>query len=147
MKIFIRKASAEDSADIARLSNQLGYAISVSATLQNVENIIRDQRAIILVAFLEQKIVGWIHVFQTTRIESGTFCEIGGLIVDAQYRRKRIGHLLTEHIKSWCISKGVTALRVRCNVKRTEAHQFYFQLGFTENKEQKVFEINLATGV
>jgi GNAT superfamily N-acetyltransferase len=97
------------------------------------------------VAFHQKKIVGWIHVFQTTRLESGSFCEIGGLVVDDQYRRKGIGKLLIQHIKPWCLSKGNPALRVRCNTKRKEAHEFYFQLGFNENKEQKVFEINLSS--
>jgi GNAT superfamily N-acetyltransferase len=146
MKFFVREALSKDAEDIARLSNQLGYAISASATLQNLETISKNQREIILVAVHEEKCVGWIHVFYTTRLESGSFCEIGGLVVDDQYRGMGIGKLLTEHSKSWCINMGVFSLRVRSNIKRKEAHEFYSQLGFSENKQQKLFEMNLAEG-
>ena len=146
MKLLLREAATKDAEEITRLSNQLGYAISVPATLQNLKTISENQNEIIGVAVHEEKVVGWIHAFQTTRLESGSFCEIGGLVVDNQYKRMGIGKMLIEHIKPWCIGKGTTALRVRTNVKRTEAHEFYFQLGFMENKEQKVFEISLSSG-
>ncbi|HAD98712.1 MAG TPA: GNAT family N-acetyltransferase, partial [Cryomorphaceae bacterium] len=34
--------------------------------------------------------------------------------------------------------------RVRCNVIRRESHRFYEKIGFTENKEQKVFDIKTS---
>ncbi len=145
MKLLIREATTEDAAEIARLSNQLGYSISVSATKENLATIAENQNEMTYLAFHEEKIAGWIHVFKTTRVESGSFCEIGGLVVDDQYRRKGVGRQLIEYIKPWCVDKGISSLRVRCNIKRTEAHEFYFQLGFGENKQQKVFEINLGT--
>jgi GNAT superfamily N-acetyltransferase len=146
MKLLLREAITADAEDIARLSNQLGYPIPADATLLNLKTISENKNELVSVAVHEEKIVGWIHVFQTLRLESGPFCEIGGLVVDDQYRRMGIGKMLVEHIKPWCINKGTPALRVRSNVKRKEAHEFYFQLGFGENKQQKVFEIDLSSG-
>jgi GNAT superfamily N-acetyltransferase len=145
MKFFVREAAPKDADDIARLSNQLGYPIAASATLQNLETILKNKNEIVLVAVHGEKVIGWIHSFQTTRLESGSFCEIGGLVIDDQYRRMGAGKLLIEHIKPWCVAKA-SSLRVRSNIKRTEAHEFYLQTGFSENKQQKVFEINLFPG-
>jgi GNAT superfamily N-acetyltransferase len=143
MQLFIREVLAEDAADITRLSNQLGYAISVPATLQNLETIRKNQNEAIFIAAYEKEVIGSIHVFYTTRLESGSFCEIGGMVVNDQYRRMGIGKMLIERIKLWCVKKATNKLRVRCNIKRTDAHDFYFGLGFRENKQQKVLEINL----
>ena len=145
MKFFVREADFKDVNDIARLSNQLGYAITALATLQNLEAINNHPYEAVFVAVNEGKCVGWIHVFHTTRLESGSFCEIGGLVVDDQYRRSGIGKLLVDHIKPWCVNKGTSSLRVRSNIKRKEAHEFYSRLGFNESKQQKIFEINLST--
>jgi len=49
--------------------------------------------------------------------------------------------MLVEHFELEI--KDVEKLRVRCNVKRTSAHEFYLALNYAEYKEQKVFEKNL----
>jgi GNAT superfamily N-acetyltransferase len=144
MEIVIREAVIADADALARLSNQLGYAITIAGTFQNLESILPDQNQTVLVAFHDGKVVGWIHVFLATRVESTPFCEIGGLVVDDQYRRMGIGKLLIERIKPWCSNKGGRIIRVRSNVKRIEAHEFYSQLGFVENKQQKIFQMILS---
>ena len=146
MKITVREATVDDAKEIAALSGQLGYAIPVEATLQNLQTIHQNPNEIIRVAIHGQKVVGWIYVFLAVRLESTPFCEIGGLVIDQQYRRMGIGKQLMDDIKSWCLSKGTRTLRVRSNVKRTEAHQFYVQSGFSEVKQQKVFEKNIVPG-
>jgi GNAT superfamily N-acetyltransferase len=143
MPFFIRQVAAGDARAITRLSNQLGYGVTVSATLQNIKAIFENKSDSLFVAVYEQEVVGWIHIFQTTRLESGSFCEIGGLVVDDKYQKKGIGKMLIEKARYWCLDKGHKKLKVRCNIQRTGAHLFYSKLGFNENKEQKVFELSL----
>jgi GNAT superfamily N-acetyltransferase len=147
MEISIRQVQLTDAEAIARLSGQLGYPITVAATLQNLGVIISQSNEIVFVAIHEGELVGWIYAFEVTRLESGKFCEIGGLIVDEQYRGKAIGKLLLHEVESWCKARSCFTLRVRSNVKRDDAHRFYTRLGFNETKQQKIFEMKLAGGV
>jgi GNAT superfamily N-acetyltransferase len=142
MDIVIRKATTGDTAAIAKLSTQLGYPISEKDTEANITNISQNENEIILVA-VQQGVIGWIHLFYTTRLESGPFCEIGGMVVDNHHQRLGIGRMLVEAAKKWCNSRGYSVLRVRSNIKRVGAHQFYLQAGFKETKQQKVFEMEL----
>jgi len=87
--------------------------------------------------------VGWIHVLKAIRIESKPFIEIGGLVIDKNYRKQGIGKLLVNKARVWTKENHIDKLRVRCNRKRADAHQFYQAIGFIESKEQKVFEANI----
>lgn len=97
----------------------------------------------IYVAEEGNEITGWIQVSFFTRLESGSFFEIVGLVVDERYRSRGIGKQLITQAKVWCREKGNYRLRVRCNIKRADAHRFYINAGFREVKEQKVFEADL----
>jgi GNAT superfamily N-acetyltransferase len=141
MNLSARKAVMEDASAISHLSNQLGYNISEPTTLQNLELILQNPNEIVYVAENDKQVIGWIHVFKTIRLESGEFCEIGGLIVHEQYRNIGVGKLLLEHAKEWCRQVAVPVLRVRCNIKRKEGNEFYTASGFWQNKQQTVFEI------
>ena len=140
--ITIRECTAEDVPGITRLSHQLGYAISEEQTLQNINALLQSDNNKVYVA-VDEKVIGWIGLAYTVSVESPPICLINGLIVDENYRSKGIGKMLIEKAKEWSRNKGVDKLRLRCNAKRTEAHRFYINAGFTEIKQQKVFDISL----
>jgi GNAT superfamily N-acetyltransferase len=143
MNFSIRTAVKDDAPTIANLSCQLGYPITEAATRENLSIILQNSNETIFVAIYENKVIGWIGVFKTVQLASGPHCEIGGLVVDAAYHRNGVGKKLVAQARHWGQQQGNHLLRVRCNVKRKEAHQFYHQLGFKEIKEQKIFEIDL----
>jgi GNAT superfamily N-acetyltransferase len=64
-------------------------------------------------------------------------------VVDENFRRLGIGAMLINVAKAWAKEKNLPLLRLRCNTIRLEAHVFYAMLGFTEKKQQKVFELLL----
>ena len=132
-----------DAEAVARLSKQLGYEVSVEQTEKNIQDVIPNENSDAFVAVHENKIVGWISVAYMVTLESSPCCEIHGLVVHEQYRKKNIGKMLIEKTKQWCKEKNCERLRLKCNVIRKEAHKFYEHLGFIEKKEQKVFEINV----
>lgn len=143
MEIQIKPLAAEHAQDVQRLSKQLGYPLSFDEVEKNVQEVTLTGGHVAFVAITDKKVVGWIHAFKAIFLESKPFIEIGGLVVDENLRGKGIGKQLVERVKQWCLEKNISCLRVRSQVKRKEAHQFYMGAGFAEIKEQKVLQMNL----
>jgi GNAT superfamily N-acetyltransferase len=140
MEIEIRDAGVEDAPQLAALSSQLGY-IATAAKIRSRLNTIRNSELdVVYVAVVGGIVVGWVHGFCTVRLESGWFSEIGGIVVDQNYRMKTVGKRMIEQLKQWALAKGMTLLRVRVHKARSDAHEFYLGQGFSETKEQKVFD-------
>jgi GNAT superfamily N-acetyltransferase len=143
MNVFIKKISQEDAPAVTLLCRQLGYDLPEDQISENINAILKSESNDAFVAMFENKVIGWIGVSQAIQIESAPFCEIRGLIVDNLYRKNGVGKMLIEKAAIWGRERGNKKLRLRCNVKRTEAHLFYQHLNFKESKQQKVFEINI----
>ncbi|MEO6329025.1 MAG: GNAT family N-acetyltransferase [Ginsengibacter sp.] len=143
IKISIREIAAEDAAEIVLLSYQLGYVISEKQTLQNIKALTQDKHHLVFVAVDEKKVIGWMGMSYSISLTSLPLYEIHGLVVDEQCRAKGIGRMMIEKAKQWCKSKGATTIRLRCNIKRAGAILFYHNVGFTEVKQQKVFEMQV----
>lgn len=143
MEIQIKPITPEQAGDVQRLSEQLGYSLSFNEIENNIKEVLSNNDHAAFVAMMDGKVAGWVHAFKAVYLESNPFAEIGGLVVDENYRGKGIGKKLIERIKKWTLEKGVIQLRVRSNIKRKDAHRFYINNGFAEIKEQKVFQINL----
>lgn len=144
MEILIQEIKTDDAEQVMMLSAQTGYEIDISRTTQNIKHVItNNDNEGAFVAVYDNKIIGWIHIAYVISIESAPFCEIRGIVVDKQHRRHNAGSLLVEKAKQWCGEKNCYKMRVRSNVKRINAHAFYTRIGFTEIKEQKVFEMNI----
>ena len=143
MEIQLRKMSMEHAQDVCRLSDQLGYPLSTTQIENNINEITSSENYAAFVALYNQQIVGCIYAFRALLIESKPFIEIGGLIVDENFRNSGIGKKLVEKIKVWALENAINEVRVRSNVLRNEAHKFYLNNGFTEMKQQKVFQIVL----
>lgn len=140
MEITIRNAEISDSESIAELSGQLGYISNNSVTQNRLIEILENKNNCVFVAVSNKTIVGWIHGFYTLRVESDPFIEIGGLVVHENYQKNGIGKTLVEYVIRWSASKYCCKTRVRCNLTRKESHKFYENIGFKENKIQKVFD-------
>jgi len=139
--MHFRTLKIEDAEDINRLSGQLGYPSSLSETEISIKAIITHPGHCSFVAITEETIIGWIHGFYALRLESPPFVEIGGLVVDENYRNMQTGKKLIELVKEWAITQEVGKLKVRCQTKRTGSHQFYLKAGFIQTKEQKIFDM------
>lgn len=143
MNFIIRSAEIKDSESILELARQLGYESDSKAIKNRLSEILKKSDHCVYAALENGKIIGWIHGFYSLRVESDSFVEIGGLVVDADYRKKGIGKLLVEEIIRWAYSKKCKKVRVRCNTVRKETHAFYLKTGFELNKEQKIFDKKL----
>lgn len=141
-EIEIRLANSADARTIAHLSGQLGYPTAVRQAERRLEAILGSKDHAVFVAHVDKQILGWIHVFLAQRIESEPFAELGGLVIAELHRRRGIGRRLLARAEEWSVGCGVAKLRVRVRVRygRDEARAFYQGLGFTQEKEQGVFD-------
>jgi len=136
---FVRFAELSDAESIHRLSTQLGYEPTCSKTSESrLQALLLSETDFVWVYERENELLGWLHAFVAQRLASAAFVELGGLIVDQAARRVGVGRTLVQAASGEAKKLDMT-LRVRCNAKRTETHQFYRELGFDELKQQRVF--------
>lgn len=143
MNLSSRKATLNDCVLMTQLSNQLGYETTAAKLKNRLAEILDSPDDCVFVVLDNETIIGWIHGFYTRRVESDSFTEIGGMVVDEQYRRKGIGQKLINEVIEWALVKKTGKIRVRCNTMRKETHLFYAAIGFTGTKEQNIFDLRL----
>jgi GNAT superfamily N-acetyltransferase len=138
--VSIRLAEKQDAKELSLLSAQLGYPCSAEKILEHLADLEEDSDHVVFVAEgKDQKLVGFAHVFKTKRIFLGPFAELGGLVVNEEYQNTGVGKSLMEKSESWAREHGCREMRVRSNVIRKEAHQFYSNLGYLVHKQQAIF--------
>ncbi|HYR68276.1 MAG TPA: GNAT family N-acetyltransferase [Candidatus Dormibacteraeota bacterium] len=129
--------TVEDAAAVAHLATQLGYP-STAAQIERRFHALEespDARALIAEG-RDGTILGWIHVYGTRHLESDPGTEIGGLVVDETARGRGVGSALMASAEAWARERGYEVVRVRTNVIRTEAHEFYKSRGYEVVKSQ-----------
>ncbi|MCP4994083.1 MAG: GNAT family N-acetyltransferase [Gammaproteobacteria bacterium] len=137
----IREISIEDIDKINFLSAYLGYeSSSIQEATNRLKEILESNSDYVWVYEEDGVIKGWLHLFVALRMASPKFAEIGGLVVDGASRRMGIGRKLVEQAMQWSKSNDFS-LRVRCNLNRGDANQFYEDIGFECSKTQKVYQI------
>ena len=132
-----------DAPAIAELSGQWGYQSSNENMLLCLNNIRQNGDHIIYVLLKDGRLIGWVHGIYSLRVESDPFVEIGGLVVDKDFRRQGLGKLLVDKIIEWSHFRTCHMIRVRCNIIRKEANAFYSTIGFKEIKQQKVYDMKV----
>jgi GNAT superfamily N-acetyltransferase len=126
---------------MAALSGQLGYPVTVRQMASRLEAVLPDPSCAVLVAEDgEGSVVAWTHVRVEHGVESEAFAEIRGLVVDEGRRREGIGERLVSEALRWAGERGLTKVRVRCNIMREGAHRFYERQGFSVAKTQAVYD-------
>ena len=140
----LRKLTPEDAAAVAALSTQLGYTVEQAEAVARLEALDGRDDHRLIGADLEGQLVGWVHVHAYWTIVTGFEAELGGLVVDEMQRGLGIGRALIGEAAEWAFKKNCTRLRVRTNVIRLRAGDFYRRAGFKEVKRQLVLDLPLA---
>jgi GNAT superfamily N-acetyltransferase len=133
-------ASARDAERIAALCQQLGYPASQEEVRRRLNPIQQDeQHAVYVAALPDGRVVGWVHVYVCQLLVADPQAEIGGLVVDEDYRRSGVGRLLMQQAEQWAREKGCWAVYLRSNVVRKDAHAFYEGIGYSSAKTSMAF--------
>lgn len=139
----VRPMAQRDLAQVARLCGQLGYPTTPAQVGARFARLEESPDHAFFVAVDGEAVLGWIHLYVYTTLESDSSVEIGGLVVDERARRRGVGRLLMIEAERWATSRSCSRIRLRSNVVRTEAHAFYARLGYRTNKTQFRFEKTL----
>ena len=137
--LTIRAARLSDADAIAALTKQLGYTTEPSRVSDRLSRILARNDQQFVVADLDRRAVGWIHMVLTEYVEADPFVIIGGLVVDREHRKQGIGRRLLAHAEEWAVHRGCSVVRLSSSLHRTEAHVFYERLGYTTLKTQYSF--------
>jgi GNAT superfamily N-acetyltransferase len=139
-KARVRPAQVRDAGCIAVLSGQLGYPSSAASVRRRLRNLLTRRDHAIWVAETDGgTVAGWIHVFVKQLLESNREVEIGGLVIDENFRGQGVGKALVERAERWAKARRLKSVYVRSNVVRKDAHAFYQKLGYKIIKTQSAF--------
>lgn len=141
--IQIRSIREEDAEAAADLCEQLGYPADAATVSGRIQQIAADRNRAVLVARLNDTLVGWIDLSLEYHLQSAPAALIGGLVVADSARGQGIGRKLCLAAEDWARGCGVTRIRVRSNAIRERAHAFYLRDGYTRVKTSAVFEKTL----
>lgn len=142
--LHVRPARPADAERVAELSRQLGYEATAGQMHSRLQHLEHDPgRAVLVACTPDGTVIGWIDVYITFHLQSGASAEIGGLVVGEGTRSQGVGSLLVAQAEAWATSKGMTHIRVRSNIKRSDAHRFYERENYVRSKTSAVFDKEL----
>ena len=138
--MIYRIASEKDIPSLVVLMDHLGYVHTNDSLLHNLRKL-EEYGGAVFVACLNDEVIGCVTAIMDVRFAGGACGEIVSLVVLPSGRRQGVGKGLVSYAESWLKDK-TDIIRVRANVIRHEAHVFYKDLGYEEEKSQKVFKKN-----
>jgi GNAT superfamily N-acetyltransferase len=140
----VRRAQPRDYDKMAALAGQLGYQSTGEEIRKRLSHMLDGSQYAVFVAELPGgQIVGWIGAYLFRSVETASYAEINGLVVERTIRSRGIGKLLLNAVEEWARSIGCDAISVRSNAKRNRAHRFYANNGYQLIKTQKEFHRTL----
>ncbi len=134
---------AGDTERVADLCEQLGYPVRAGEVGLRLAALAALPDHCLLVAESGGDVLGWIHVRNTLTLESTPWAEVDGLVVDARWRGRGVGTRLLDDAERWARERGLAEIRLRSNVIRAAAHQFYRARGYEVVKTQLNFRKRL----
>ncbi|HUF24283.1 MAG TPA: GNAT family N-acetyltransferase [Vicinamibacterales bacterium] len=140
----LRKVKPEDAAVVAELCGQLGYPASAEDIEARLDAIGSRPDHRLIGAELDGKLIGWAHVHADWALDHGFEADLLGLVVHEEQRGLGIGRALIGEAAEWAVKHHCTRMRVRTNVIRMRAGDFYRRAGFKEVKRQLVLDLTLA---
>ena len=140
----IRHARLEDAGEIARLSEQLGYAMAAHEAAARLKRLLDMPTHVVFVLAEDDGLRGYVAAEHRLLLESGERVDIVGLVVDDRCRRNGGGGALLTAAELWAMKRGVRQLRVRSNILRDGSHAFYEALGYLRAKTQHAYAKTLG---
>lgn len=137
--VSIRRVSISDYKDIYMLNKELGYLYEEEKVREKIKYIIENKKDIILVAYINNNIIGYIHGSEYELLYSDSLINILVFVVKESYRKNGVGTALIDKLEEIAIEKKYSGIRLVSGIDREDAHRFYERNGYIYRKEQKNF--------
>ena len=129
----VRKISSEDYDDVIRLSEDLDYS--------SIKSIIEDENSKIIVAQLNDEIIGYINFTILNNRSYISNLAINEIMVEEKYRGL-VGHQLMIEAKKYAEDYNAASIVATYNNYKEEEVYFYNKEGFRLNGERRYEKIS-----
>lgn len=133
---MIREAKISDYAEICKVAvNDLGYECESELVKYRLENLDSNREKVFVVE-VDGRVIGFIHAEMYNTLYYKSMINLQGLAVSSEFRHKGYGSALLREVESWAKRNGIDLIRVNSGFSRNEAHAFYRNIGYNNEKEQ-----------
>jgi len=141
--IIIRDARDTDADAMELMLDQLGYPGTSAFIREKITMFNMREDARLLLAELDGKSVGLISIHFIPQLAlRGDFARISYFVVEAASRNKGVGNAIGKQLEALARARGCDRIEVHCHARRTEAHRFYLELGYTESPVYFIKKLN-----
>ena len=128
--MIVRDARPADVSAVHRLIGQLADAPDVAAFRARFERVLATDDHRIVVAEVEDKVVGVLHMFERPALEKPCEAVVQALVVDSEARSSGVGEALMREAEAWAQSRKLPSVSLYSRVDRKRAHAFYERIGY-----------------
>jgi GNAT superfamily N-acetyltransferase len=128
--LLIRRATAADAADVARLLTQLGYPTERADVPERLGRMAAQDRAAVFLAQRGPGVIGLatVHVHAPLN-RRGDVAWLTALVVDEAVRGMGVGRALVAAVEAYACAAGCERLSVTTYEDRADAQAFYVRVG------------------
>lgn len=128
--MIVRDARPTDVSAVHRLIGQLADASDEAAFGARFENVLATDGHRIIVADVEGKVVGVLHMFERPALEKPCEAIVQALVVDSDARSSGVGEALMREAEVWAQSRKLLSVSLYSRADRKRAHAFYERIGY-----------------
>ena len=124
--MIVRDARPADVSAVHRLIGQLADAPDEAAFRARFERVLATDDHRIIVADVEGKVVGVLHMFERPALEKPCEAMVQALVVDSDARSTGVGEALMREAEAWAQQRKLPAVSLYSRADRKRgAHAFY----------------------
>jgi len=128
--MIVRDARPADVSAVRRLIGQLADAPDDAAFRARFERVLATDDHRIIVAEVEGKVMGVLHMFERPALEKSCEAMVQALVVDSDARSSGVGEALMREAEAWAQQRKLSSVSLYSRVDRKRAHAFYERIGY-----------------
>jgi ribosomal protein S18 acetylase RimI-like enzyme len=128
--MIVRDAQPSDVSAVHRLIGQLADAPDEAAFHARFERVLATDDHRIVVADVDGKLVGVLHMFERPALEKLCEAVVQALVVDSEARSNGVGEALMHETEAWAQRRKLPSVSLYSRDDRRRAHAFYERIGY-----------------